>query len=174
MPSATTSADPKGLAFLGAEFLTWLWYRSEQQGGVFELPSGEEASLVFNDYAALAAEEGEQSILKKGSPHRSPEARSALGAGKLVRAARLEVALGERLYALTVAGDTLDVRSVRYPKLEEATPADREVESLAAMDEVAAIVDGLYARFLEVRAGEAWLAREVPAMEAWVREHLGG
>lgn len=166
-----TKADPNAYAFLGHEFLTWLWYRCEVDGGVFELPEGE-VSLLLNDYVALIAQdgEGEQSILKKGSAHRSAEARTALREGKLVASARLEVARGERSFTVTLDGASLDLRAARYPKPDEENAQDREVERMGAIEELSEIVEGLYGLFLAARTRPTWGREEVPAMEAWIRE----
>src|SRR5690242_11767747 len=104
------TADPKAQSFLGREFLTWLWFRCEADGGTFELPPrgaasdaarprkkddepepDREVGVVFNDYVSLVSDgdEREENILKKGSAHRSAEARMALLVGKLVAAAKL-------------------------------------------------------------------------------------
>jgi len=164
-----TIADPRALDFLGWEFLTWLWYRTEAQGGVFELEKGD-VSLVFNDFVALTESggEGEQSILRKGSAHRSPEARLALRTGKTVTSARLEVAREDRTYTLTVDGETLHLRSVRYPKPQESDPADRELERLEALEEASDILDGLFSHFLQVRLDGAWDRDEVGQIASWI------
>ena len=40
-------------AFLGREFLTWLWFKSEQTGGPIELPGGKVIEVVFHDRMTL-------------------------------------------------------------------------------------------------------------------------
>ena len=35
-------------AFLGREFLTWLWFKSEQTGGSIDVPGGKIIEVVFN------------------------------------------------------------------------------------------------------------------------------
>ena len=179
MKKPEKQADPSAQAFLGREFLTWLWYRCETDGGTFDLPDGPSTSLgtgevgvVFNDYVALVSEgeEREENICKKGSAHRSQEARTALAVGKIVSAAKLEIARGERSFTATISGETLDVRGAKYPDAEADDPEERTLERLQAMQELSAIVDGLYALFLGVRLAPAWEAKEAPAMARWVRK----
>ncbi len=172
--AASIKADPKAQAFLGREFLTWLWFRCESDGGTFELEGGE-TGVVFDDYVALISEgdDREESILKKGSPHRSAEARTALLVGKLVASAKLTIARGERTFVATVAGETLDLRSVRYPDPEGADAEERTLERLEAMKEIGEILDGLYALFLGVRVSPEWDGKEVPAMQRWIRKKAG-
>jgi recombination associated protein RdgC len=171
MTKMAKEADPNAQAFLGREFLTWLWFRCETDGGAFDLPDGE-VGVVFNDYVALVSEgeEREENICKKGSAHRSQEARTALSVGKVVSAAKLEIARGERAFAATIAGDTLDVRSAKYPDPEAEDPEERALERLEAMEELAEIIDGLYGLFLAVRLAPVWDAKEVPAVTKWIRK----
>ena len=177
MPKSATikAADPKAQSFLGREFLTWLWFRCEMDGGTFSLPNlpreSNEIGVVFNDYVCLISdgEEQEQNIVKKGSPHRSAEARTALLVGKLVAQAKLEIARGERAWTATFAGETLDMRSVKYPDPQAEDAEERTLERLSSMHELGDILDGLYALFLGVRTAPAWDAKEVPAMTRWIK-----
>ena len=40
-------------AFLGREFLTWLWFKSEQTGGAIELPGQKVIEVIFLDRMTL-------------------------------------------------------------------------------------------------------------------------
>jgi recombination associated protein RdgC len=191
---AAAAADPRAQAFLGREFLTWLWFRCETDGGTFELPRGgrrrrkgergkagdddggeDEVGVVFDDYVALVSDgdEKEQNIVKNGSPHRSAEARTALLVGKVVASARLEVARGDRAWKATVSGETLDLRSVKYPDPEGSDPEERTLQRLDAMRELGDIVDELYGLFLSVRTSPAWEKEELPAVTRWIRKRAG-
>ncbi len=165
-----TSAEAQ--AHLGREFLTWLWFRCEVDGGTFQLPGGE-VGVVFNDYVALVSEgrgEREENICRRGSAHRSREARTALLVGKVVSAARLEIARGARQFQVTISGDTLDARGAKYPEPEAEDEAERAAERLAAMAELSEILDGLYGLYCSVRLADRWATREVPAIARWIRK----
>ena len=73
-----SAADP--LEFLGEEFLTWLWFRIETQGGDFDLPGNRAVGLSFDDFLAFAPRDDDETehTLKKGTPSRSAEASTAL------------------------------------------------------------------------------------------------
>ena len=172
----TVKTDPRAQGFLGREFLTWLWFRCEMDGGTFELGrEQEEVGVVFNDYVSLISDgdDREESIVKKGSPHRSAEARTALLVGKIVATAKLEVARGERSWTVTISGETLDLRSVKYPSPQADDPEEKAIERLDAMRELSEIVDGLYGLFLRVRTAPEWDAKEVPAMAKWIEKRAG-
>ena len=82
-------ADP--LAFLGEEFLTWLWFRIETEGGEFDIGRQRELAVSFDDFIAFAPRDGDETeqTLRKGIPTRSPEASAALRHGHRLTRARL-------------------------------------------------------------------------------------
>src|SRR2546425_237240 len=118
-------------SFLGRDFLTWLWFRCEVEGGEFDLGTTpeEQVALVVEDALALVAaapsDDDDQTVmsLRKGKPTLRPEAASALGAGMTLRKARLYAARGQREWHFTLDGDTLDVSSLKTPD-PDASAAD--------------------------------------------------
>jgi recombination associated protein RdgC len=45
--------------FLGQEFLTWLWYKSEERGGAILLPEEGDILVVFEKHMLLESGDGE-------------------------------------------------------------------------------------------------------------------
>ena len=122
-------------SFLGRDFLTWLWFRCEVEGGEFELPSSdskksEPTAVMVEDALALVSveEDGSVMTLRKGSPTARPEAASALAAGMTLKKARLLVARGPREWQLTLDGDTLDIGSLKTPDPAEPEASGEEEE----------------------------------------------
>jgi hypothetical protein len=158
-------------AFLGEEFLTWLWFRIETEGGEFEL-GGESIAVVLDDFLAFApleADATEQS-LRKGLPTRTPEARAALRSGRRLRRAKLLVARGSDEWTLVLDGPTLGLRSIKVPAdgEEETTAADRRSARVQGFLDVHDIVFGLYERFLEERLTPEYLGTVGEAQAQWM------
>jgi hypothetical protein len=84
--------------FLGEEFLTWLWFRWETEGGEFTLPGGRVVGVALDDFLSFAAQSDDETeqTLRRGLPTRTAEARTALRQGNRLRKARLLVAEGSR------------------------------------------------------------------------------
>ena len=63
-------------SFLGTEFTTWLWYRSETEEGKVELGDSRTCEVLFERDLVLTSDYGEAvaSSLKGEAPTRSPEA----------------------------------------------------------------------------------------------------
>ena len=159
-------------AFLGTEFLTWLWFRSERDRGSFRV--GETAVRVwFEDRLSLESlvADSQEDSFKGGSPSTSPEARMALRNGKKVSQARLGVAKGEREWRVTVKGRTLDLSSIKLPALLTKAEDDRFAERMALIEELDDLVDGLYLQFLDLRLGDTW-PQELAEIREWVRQPL--
>lgn len=161
-------------SFLAQEFLTWLWFRCEVEGGEFELESGPVA-IVVEDALSLTAwdPEGTRVSVRGGTPTVRPEAAGALGAGLLLKRARLLAARGEREWHFALDGETLDLMSVKVPEPPEGSEQDDAVdllaEKLAAGEELRHMIDGLYRTFLGVRLSGDWGKIELPRLNDWVR-----
>ena len=71
MSQANQGAETHG--FLGEEFLTWLWFKWETEGGEFTLSGGRVVGIAIDDFltfGALTEDETEQT-LRRGLPTRA-------------------------------------------------------------------------------------------------------
>lgn len=158
-------AGPEPKDFLGNEFLIWLWWSSEVEGGLFERGDGGGARSIavaldrVLDMDCAWDATGKQTLRADG-PTRLPEARKALRFGKWPRKVGLIVAAQGEQWELTLQGDRLAVTGLKIPKPEgdhrPATPreeVERRIESHAAVDR--AVVE-LFEIFLESRFDGSW------------------
>jgi len=160
-------------SFLAQEFLTWLWFRCEVEGGEFKV-GDQEVAVVVEDALALTSwdEDGTRVTVRGGTPTLRPETAGALAGGLTLKKARLLVAVGDREWQLTLDGDGLDLSSVKVPPAEDEDD-DPLAEKLAAGEELRDLVDGLYEEFLALRLGSAdWDQIEVPRIVDWVKRKL--
>ncbi|HEY8516914.1 MAG TPA: hypothetical protein VIS07_15500 [Candidatus Binatia bacterium] len=166
--------------FLGREFLTWLLWRLEEEGGRFAI-GGDVVEIALGDRLVLQ-EQGERNgkltLVDEG------DVRSELGAGlrrgKLVDRARLSVTLQDRTWQLTLDGGLLTYDSLRCPPLgpRDAALADDPRAlfendlflRLADVEHVVRLLDGLFAEFCELRASARWESETVPQLRSWVAE----
>ncbi|MBL8736421.1 MAG: hypothetical protein JNL12_08360 [Planctomycetes bacterium] len=153
MSQGPDGADTHG--FLGEEFLTWLWFRWEADGGEFTLPGGRVVGVALDDFLSFAApsdDETEQT-LRRGLPTRTAEARTALRQGRRLRKARMLVAEGSRQWSAVLDAPTLTLGSVKLPDDSEECESDldRTTERSANWFALHEIVQALYGRFLRER-----------------------
>ncbi|MBL8754235.1 MAG: hypothetical protein JNK15_13115 [Planctomycetes bacterium] len=148
-----TGADTHG--FLGEEFLTWLWFRWETEGGDFTLPGGRLVGVALDDFLLFAAksEDETEQTLRRGLPTRTAEARTALRQGHRLRKARLLVAEGSRQWSATLDATTLTLGGVKLPEDAEEceSDVDRTADRSANWLALHEIVQGLYGQFLRER-----------------------
>ncbi len=169
MSPPSPETDPR--AFLGEEFLTWLWWRSETGEAEYELPGGIRVGVTLDDYLSLggSAEETDQT-LRRGLPSRSVEATAALCTGKRPTRARLILATPEGEWNFTLDGSRMDFLSVKLPEDEEdLDPQALNEWRMAGFDRLVELVDGIYRIFLEDRLSPSFRDRTLPRMRAWLQ-----
>lgn len=106
----------------GRDFLTWLWYFSEQKGGKivaaldnFELMIEGPLTFALSDEAAGSRE----TVVRKDNPLRSAEAKAALSTGKKLKKAKFTIARGEEVWQGTFDADLFIVSGLSLPEGEK-------------------------------------------------------
>lgn len=166
--------------FLGQEFLTWLWYKSDTRGGSVELPGYGDIQLVFGKHMLLEYGEGEthQKIICQGLQSELNEARTGLRMGKKLEQARVTLVQGDYEWNLTVKGSMLELRSVKPPKsIDGADESDelsavegRILEKIGMYELVARTIDDLFRLFLKLRISPSAWESELGKIQAWVQK----
>ena len=158
-------------SFIGPEFLTWLWYRSELQQGVFD--AGGEIGpfeLFFDDKLTIAspAVNAQENHFKGGHPATSAEARLALKLGKLASEARLKVQRASQEWSFSLKADRLEPSSVRIPAVLSREDDEVLNERMVLLEQLDAMLKALLRQFLVLRTSPEWESTELPAVRAWV------
>lgn len=163
--------------FLGQEFLTWLWWKSEERGGSVELVGVGDIIVVFEMHMLLEAGEGEtnEKIICSGLQSELQEARTGLKMGKKLEQARLKVSVNDMEWNFTLAGSVMEFRNLKLPKtensVESGNPEETEgmiLERIYLIEEIDRIITGLFKQFLEIRVGSSW-PQEVEKLRNWVK-----
>ena len=166
--------------FVGQEFLTWLWWKSEERGGSVELPDEGDITVVFEKHMLLESGEGESSekIICTGLQAELQEARTGLQMGKKLEQARILINHSNYEYSFTLAGALMEFRNVRLPKTE-ATENDKgenpeEIEGMILeriylFEELIRVVNTLFKMFLVVRVSADW-REELVKIRTWVEK----
>ena len=154
---------------LGAEFLLWIWYEGERTDNLFSV-EGEDIEVHFDDQIVLEAQlaEAEQSRLKGGAPSLSPEAKTALRAGKMVSKAKMRVAKGERMWSFMVDAATFAMSNIKTPAVLSEADDDKFYERMFLIEELETVWAGLYKGFLEARLDDGWKKDRVK-IQKWIQ-----
>jgi recombination associated protein RdgC len=166
--------------FVGQEFLTWLWWKSEERGGSVEIPGVGDIVVVFEKHMLLEIGEAEYSerLVCSGLQTELREARTGLRTGKKLEQARIHLVKGEYEWNVTLGASLFEYRSVRPPKTAAsstdptAPPEETEgmiLERIFLFEELARIIDDLFRLYLEIRTGSEW-PNELRQIRNWVEK----
>ena len=168
--------------FLGQEFLTWLWYKSEERGGSVDVPGRGDVTVVFEKHMLLESGEGQdqEKVICRGLQTELKEARAGLLLAKKPEQARLRLSWNEQEFGVTLTAAVFEFRNIRLPKTVEERDEDatgleaRILDRIGLFDLLCELVLDLFRLFLSIRLSAAW-PRELAAIRAWVaegQEHL--
>jgi hypothetical protein len=160
--------------FLGREFLTWLWYKSETQQGLFSLENSQQVELWIDDKIVLQSDgyEGVQMITCQGENLDFSEARHALKEGKKVTQAKIRLIIDSNEWTFTLDAAWLNFRGLKTPKVmldPKEDPAGLFHEKAYLLDTAVSSIEQLLIRFLNDRISDHWDIKEVPAIRKWVQ-----
>lgn len=153
--------------YLGREFLTWLWYKTDVQEGMFSAGGENIAAMIAQvmrldcDFKLTGSD-----IIRSDGPGQTPEAKAAIAIGK--QPTKIGLILGARGgdYSFVLDGPRFTVSGLRLPDPSEGDRRARLEERFGQIAEVAGLLDMLYALFVGTRASPDW-PRELGAMTAW-------
>ncbi len=159
------------VAFLGPEFLTWLWYRTETVGEIFnsKVLDGH-IEVWFDDRLVVGSTmvNAQQNFFKGGHPPTSLEARTALRLGKLATEAKLRIIAGTREWSFVLKASTMELSGVKVPAVLSKEDDDRIYERFFLLEQLDGIVKELFAMFLKKRLSPSWQRDELLAIQEWV------
>lgn len=160
----------------GREFLTWLWFKSEERSGRIALDGQEEIGLTFVRRLILESGAGDytESVVCQGQHASLLEGKEALRQGKKIREARLFLEIDSMEWEFTFKADLFQFQSIKLPapseEFDEKNALEEEgrlLERVFLLETAVGTMDRLFAFFLILRLSEGWPA-EVARMEIWM------
>ncbi len=153
---------------IGRDFLTYLWYLSENgvtvstdEYGEFELMIEGPLTFAFSAEANGA----EETVIKKGnSPQRSAEAKAALAVGKKLKKAKFSLTCGELIWNGVFDADKFAFSSVKLPDGETMSPVERFVERMEYLLMFKKAIEALFVKF-----ASTLMAMDYPEQEKAIR-----
>ncbi len=173
--------DLPSLSFCGAsgkdadpvparDFLTWLWFLTEETGGKIKTPCGDfeamiEGPLTFAFASSEAKGAAESTVKKGGCPQVSAEAKAALAVGKKLRKAKLTITRGSEIWSGTFDADKLSFSGLSLPEGEEMERNSRFAERVDRLHVLHVALEAYFKLFAEALLGD-----ERPAFEKKIRK----
>ncbi|MCF6177392.1 MAG: recombination-associated protein RdgC [Victivallaceae bacterium] len=154
LPNVKFSEKSDFEAVPARDFLTWLWFYSEHEGGginheqfgdfviIIEAP----LTLAFASEAKGAAE----TMLKKGDrPLYSAEAKAALSVGKKLKKAKFTLARGEDIWGGTFDAEKFCFSGLSVPEGEEMELHSRFAERILNLSIFRLVMEEYFKKFVE-------------------------
>ena len=156
--------------FLGSEFLTWIWFKSNCYDGLLDVGELGRVEVTFDDQLSLEAylAETQKSDLRGGAPADTIEAKIALRQGKRVAKTKLRIIFEGREWMLTFKGENLAMSGIKTPQVLTQEYDERFYERMYLLDEMESIIGTLYEEFLSIRLSKKWAADFLPAIQRWI------
>ena len=164
--------------FLGRDFLTWLWFKSETNNGWFDLEELGMAEVWFNGRVTLQPESDQEpeTITCIGENSRLSEARFALTKNKKVTQALVKLIMGDHEWTFTLDSMWMNFKSLKSPKIlldKDDDPDGLFYERVFLMDQPIRAVDRIFLSFIRLRTSTDWDTMELPALISWINEGKG-
>jgi hypothetical protein len=145
-------------SFLGREFLTWLWFKSETQNHKIKIKDIGEFQLFIDNKIILSSASGSvrENSLKGNSPAYAKEASAALSAGKMLSEAKFILQNQELNWSFSISAEDLSLRSIRLPNVSQDSSREHFVKRIAYMRLLTDIIDSLYKEYIDLRLTSAF------------------
>ena len=161
--------------FLGRDFLTWLWFKSETNNGRFDLEALGTAEVWFDGRVTLQPESDQdpEIITCIGANSRLSEARFALTKNKKVTQALVKLIMGDHEWTFALDSLWMNFKSLKSPKVlfdKEDDPDGLFYEKAFFMEQPIRAIDMIFASFIRLRTSPEWDAEELPALISWINE----
>lgn len=176
LPAFPPGIDP---LTIGREFLTWLWFKSEERNGRVLVPDAGECEVFFIRRLVLESGDGEyaETVVCQGLHADLKEGKEALRQGKKITAARLRIAHDKTEWEFTFKADRFHFQSMKLPTLPESDgdEIDREgqlLERIYLIEKAAGMMDLLFRSFQTSRFSSGW-ETEFSRMQRWMSQGSG-
>ncbi len=174
-PAATEGAEPlaKDPMTISREFLTWLWFKSEERDGFIALPGRGEIEVIFLRRLVLEGGDGvhAETVICHGMNADLEEGKEALRQGKKIREARIRLRIDADSWEFTFKADLFAFQSLKPPEtvgMEEKNDGEgRTLERIYLIERAVRTMDELFALFMGIRTSPDWHGHEQPRILKW-------
>ena len=175
---STKSESTEAASLIGREFLTWLWFKSEERNGRIALINKEEVELHFLKRIVLEAGEGEysQGVVCHGIHAELKEGKEAIRQGKKVKEAGIKLIHDKNEWEFTFKSDCFHFQSLKMPAPDwqetQEDPSGSLLERIYLIENVVKTIDSLYESFLQIRYSPQWEEKETKLLAKWLEHTL--
>ncbi len=177
-----TGATPGQIAsidtqIIGREFLTWLWFKSEERNGMISIPNRGDVEASFVRRVVLESGEGDyaETVVCSGLHAGLNEGREALRRGKKIKEARIRLGKDTEQWEFTFKADRFQIQSLKLPVMPEAEDNEQDrdgriLERIYLLETALSTMEELFTQFLKTRFSPGWDTDEKARMNKWLEK----
>ena len=160
--------------FLGYEFLTWIWFLTENDHNRLEGVEKEPFCLEIGNRIVLENMHNNtvETITIKGDDAGLEEGILALRKGAVVTEMNLVCKVSDQKWQFTVKGESFNMASLNLPHTGRIeTQKDIEgavIEKVYLYERVFQVIDDLFKQFITLRVSNDWGKNVVPQIKQWI------
>ncbi|MBU0544886.1 MAG: hypothetical protein KKH97_06085 [Proteobacteria bacterium] len=147
-------------AFLGCEFLTWLWYSVSNSGITAILKKGDSLEIGNKIVLERKLNDSIEKITIKGKEADLEEGMISLKKGAVVKEINLLYKSGEKEWFFTITGESFSLSNIKTPDIGFIeTKNDVEgfaIEKIFLYNLIFSLIDDLYKNFIKLRVSDKW------------------
>ncbi len=155
--------------FVGVEFLTWLWFKTELFEGTLQAADRSSLELWLDAQLLMqsVSDRNERTQFKGIAPSGTREAKLALLSGKVPLRARICLTHDEQDYSFVFDALSLSMGTVKLPTVLVKEEDEGFFERMRLLEHLDDLWQEQYREFLTLRLSSLWEAELVPALLAW-------
>lgn len=144
--------------FPGRDFLTWLWFFSEEEKGEINIEDfGGFYVTIDGPLCFMADGKGAlESVVKKGNPLQSAEAQAALKVGKKLKKAKIIITRNNQIWSSGFDADMFAFSSLSLPEGEEMNANEIFTERMENCKIFILVMKALFSMFLIETDKKTW------------------
>lgn len=160
--------------FLGREFLTWLWFKTETTAKTIKHNDYGKFELIVDDKIVLSSNSStvKENSLKGGTPAFSKEAGNALLSGKMAQELRFILQNQESQWFFTLNANDLNVKNLKCPHIPAEDSTSYFIQRISLIRLVNDLVDTLLKEYLVLKMS-AQLEQEIENLQDWMTSKAG-
>jgi len=159
---------------LGQDFLTWLWYKTDNENVLFSLEDKRTFTLHMEQKLSVQGGEGEtKATATVSSPAGElSEAKTGLVTGKKVNKAQLLFSMDQDDWLVSVNASDFGLSGLKTPKIatkddDGDDPDAKFLEKMFLLERCLEMLDIVYTQFLRLRMSKEW-KEEAASVKLWI------
>ncbi len=157
---------------LGRDFLTYLCYKSDDNGGQFELPGSGEQFVLFLD-RKIALEDDQEvppnTVTYSGDDFTEKDLKQAIRSRKKVREARFRIDKGENTWVFTLKADRFEISGLKIDMPAVQDLDEKFYGRIYSIETLQSLLDACYEQFIESVNGKNWKTTGYPRFQKWLQ-----